>query len=160
MPIDVGSSVTGVFSYLKDRVWKKVQGWMEQCLSTGGKEVLIKVVAQAIPMYSMACFRLPRGLCKHIDGLLRDFWWGSKEGKQKTCWVAWDDMSMPKGLGVLGFRNIELFNLALLGAPSLAHFVGSRFSQCKGPQSSLFPSNRYVGSRCGFISITDMESYC
>jgi hypothetical protein len=56
MPIDVGSSVTGAFSYLKDRVWKKVQGWMEQCLWTGGKEVLIKVVAQAIPTYSMACF--------------------------------------------------------------------------------------------------------
>jgi hypothetical protein len=116
MPIDVGSSVTGVFSYLKDRVWKKVQGWMEQCLWTGGKEVLIKVVARAIPTYSMACFRLPRGLCKHIDGLLRDFWWGGKEGKRKTCWVAWDDMSMPKGLGGLGFRNIKLFNLALLGA--------------------------------------------
>jgi hypothetical protein len=86
---------------------------MEQCLSAGGKEVLIKAVTQAIPTYSMACFRLPRGLCKHIDGL-RDFWWDSKEGKRKTCWVTWDDMSMPKGLGSLGFRNIELFNLALL----------------------------------------------
>jgi hypothetical protein len=29
MPIDVGLSVTSVFSYLKDRVWKKVQGWLE-----------------------------------------------------------------------------------------------------------------------------------
>jgi hypothetical protein len=56
MPIDVGSSVTGAFSYLKDRVWKKVQGWMEQCLWTRGKEVLIKAVAQAIPTYSMASF--------------------------------------------------------------------------------------------------------
>jgi hypothetical protein len=27
---------------LKDRVWRKVQGWMEQSLSVGGKEVLIK----------------------------------------------------------------------------------------------------------------------
>ena len=88
MPTDVGPSITGAFSYLKDRVWKKVQGWMEQSLSTGGKEVLIKAVAQAIPTYSMACFRLPRGLCKHIDSLLRDFWWGSKEGKRRTCWVA------------------------------------------------------------------------
>ena len=74
MPTDVGSSIIGAFSYLKDRVWKKVQGWMEQCLSTGGKEVLIKAVAQAILTYSKACFCLPRGLCKHIDGLLRDFW--------------------------------------------------------------------------------------
>ena len=63
MPTYGGSSVMGAFSYLKDRVWKKVQGWMEQSLSAGGKEVLIKAVAQAIPTYSMACFRLPRGLC-------------------------------------------------------------------------------------------------
>jgi hypothetical protein len=84
MPTDVGSSVTSAFSYLKDRVWKKVQGWMEQSLSAGGKEVLIKAVAQAISTYSMACFRLPRGLCKHIDSLLCDFWWGSKEGKMRT----------------------------------------------------------------------------
>jgi hypothetical protein len=60
---------------------------MEQSLSSGGKEVLMKAVAQAIPTYSMACFRLPRGLCQHIDGLLRSFWWGSKEGKRRTCWV-------------------------------------------------------------------------
>ena len=92
MPTDVGSSVTGAFSYLKDRVWKKVQGWMEQSLSAGGKEVLIKAVAQAIPTYSIVCFRLPRGLCKHIDSLLRNFWWGSKEGKRKTCCVAGDDI--------------------------------------------------------------------
>ena len=44
MPIDVGSSVSGAFTYLKDRVWRKVQGWMEQSLSAGGKEVLNKAV--------------------------------------------------------------------------------------------------------------------
>jgi hypothetical protein len=85
LPSDVGVSTYGAFKYLKDRIWEKVQGWMERCLSAGGKEVLIKSVAQAIPTYSMSCFRLPRGLCQHIDSLLRNFWWGSKEGKRRTC---------------------------------------------------------------------------
>ncbi|KAK8447842.1 hypothetical protein SEVIR_8G166750v4 [Setaria viridis] len=62
----------------------------------------------------MSCFKLPRGLCKHIDGLLRSFWWGSKEGKRRTCWVARDDITKPKCAGGLGFRDIEMFNLALL----------------------------------------------
>jgi hypothetical protein len=42
MPTDVGSSTIGAFKYIKDRVWKKVHGWMEQTLPAGGKEVLIK----------------------------------------------------------------------------------------------------------------------
>ena len=114
MPSDVGNSVNGAFKYLKDRVWKKVQGWMEMLLSAAGKEVLIKSVAQAVPTFSMSCFRLPRGLCHHLDGLLQNFWWGCKDGKRKTCWVAWDDMTKPKYMGGLGFRDFELFNLALL----------------------------------------------
>ncbi|WVZ94535.1 LOW QUALITY PROTEIN: hypothetical protein U9M48_040416 [Paspalum notatum var. saurae] len=79
MPSDVGASVNGAFKYLKDRVWNKVQGWLEQCLSASGKEVLIKAAAQAVLTYSMSCFKLPRGLYQHLEGLMRKFWWGSKE---------------------------------------------------------------------------------
>jgi hypothetical protein len=85
MPTDVGSSRNGTFKFLRDRVWSKVKGWLEKILSAGVKEVLIKSVAQAIPVYSMACFRLPRGLCDRINSLIRQFWWGSKEGKRKPC---------------------------------------------------------------------------
>jgi hypothetical protein len=53
MPSDVGSSKNGAFKYLKDRLWAKIQGWMEKLLSSAGKEVLIKSIAQAIRVYSM-----------------------------------------------------------------------------------------------------------
>ena len=114
LPSDVGRAKEGSFKYLKDRIWKHVQGWMEKALSVGGKEVLIKSVAQAIPTYSMACFKLPRGLCLHINGMLRKFWWGSKKGERKTAWVSWEVMTQPKFMGGMGFRDIERFNLALL----------------------------------------------
>ena len=115
LPTDVGRAKEGCFRYLKDRIWKHVQGWMAKCLSGGGgEEVLIKSVAQAIPTYSMACFKLPRGLCEHINGLIRKFWWGSKKGERKTAWVSWKTMTLPKFMGGLGFRDIELFSLALL----------------------------------------------
>jgi len=90
VPSDVGTATNGAFKYLKDRVWSRVEGWLEQCLSAGGKEILKKAVAQAIPTYSMSCFRLPKGLCEHLTSLMRNFWWGCKDGKRKTCWVAWD----------------------------------------------------------------------
>jgi hypothetical protein len=85
MPSDVGNCKNGAFKCLKDRVWKRVQGWIEQILSVGGKEVLIKAMTQAIPTYSMSCFKLPRGLCDQINSLIRSFWWGSKMGKRRTC---------------------------------------------------------------------------
>jgi hypothetical protein len=95
MPADVGSSKNGAFKFLRDRVWKKILGWMEILLSVGGKEILIKSVAQAIPTFSMSCFKLPRGLCEHINSMIRKFWWGSKEGKRRVCWVSWEAMTQP-----------------------------------------------------------------
>ena len=67
MPTDVGSSKNGAFKYLKDRVWDKVKGWMEKILSSGGKEVLIKSIAQSIPTYIMSIFKLPLGLCDELN---------------------------------------------------------------------------------------------
>jgi hypothetical protein len=62
----------------------------------------------------MACFKLPRGLCEHINAMIRKFWWGSWDDKRKPSWVSWKEMCKPKHMGGLGFRDIELFNLALL----------------------------------------------
>ena len=144
MPSDVGASVNGAFKYLKDRVWKRVQGWMEKSLSAGGNEVLIKAVAQAIPTYSMSCFKLPRGLCESIDGVLRKFWWASKEGKRKTCWVAWIDMTMPKFSGGLGFRDIELFNLALLAQQAWRVLQDPGSLSARILKSVYFPNRNFL----------------
>jgi hypothetical protein len=73
MPSDVGRSKIGAFKYLKDQIWKKIQGCMELIRSMGGKEVLIKAMVMAILTFSMSCFKLPRGLCLAINAMLRSF---------------------------------------------------------------------------------------
>jgi hypothetical protein len=35
LPSSVGRSINGCFKYLKDRVWKRVEGWMEKLLASG-----------------------------------------------------------------------------------------------------------------------------
>lgn len=63
MPSDIATSKLWAFKYLKDRLWSKVKGWIEKTLSFTSKEVLIKSVAQAVPVCLMSCFKIPRGLC-------------------------------------------------------------------------------------------------
>jgi hypothetical protein len=46
--------------------------------------------------------------------MLQKFWWGSKEGKRKTAWFSWETMCTPKYAGGICYRDIELFNLAML----------------------------------------------
>lgn len=58
LPIYIGRSKAKAFQYLKDRIWKRIQGWKEKMLSKAGKEILVKAVAQAIPTYAMRCLVL------------------------------------------------------------------------------------------------------
>ncbi|KAK3224955.1 hypothetical protein Dsin_004817 [Dipteronia sinensis] len=82
--------------------------------SFDGTEVLIKAVAQAIPTYSMRLFQLPIGLCKDLSAITSKFLWGSRDGKRKISWVSWDKLCLPKPCGGLGFKDLSLFNQALL----------------------------------------------
>ncbi|XP_050207383.1 uncharacterized protein LOC126656807 [Mercurialis annua] len=80
----------------------------------GGREVLIKSIAMAIPVFAMSCFLLPKSLGKEINKILSNFWWGQKSNERKLHWVSWNKMCQAKGVGGIGFRDLEAFNLALL----------------------------------------------
>jgi len=56
LPSIIGKSKIEVFAEIKERVGRKLSGWKEKILSIGGREILIKAVAQAIPTYTMSCF--------------------------------------------------------------------------------------------------------
>lgn len=83
-------------------------------MTTANKEILIKAVAQAVPSYSMSCFLLPKKLSDEFTGLSRQFWWGQVKDEKKLVWLSWDKMCMPKEMGGMGFKDLHLFNLALL----------------------------------------------
>jgi hypothetical protein len=149
MPSDVGRATNGAFKFLKDRIWKRIQGWLELLLSAGGKEILIKAVVQAIPTYSMSCFKLPRGLCEAINSLIRNFWWGSRDGQRKTCWVSWEEMTTPKYAGGMGFRDIELFNLALLARQAWRILQNPETLSAKILKAVYFPTSNFLEEEVG-----------
>ena len=83
-------------------------------LSQIGKEILIKAMAQAIPAYTMSVFKLPDTLCDEMTSMVRSFWWGQTNGRNKMAWLSRDKVYVPKFDGDLGFWNLKAFNLALL----------------------------------------------
>ena len=76
LPSLVGRRKKANFNFIKEKVWRKLQGWEEKLLSQAGREILIKAVVQAIPTYTMSCFKLPLGLWNELESLIRKFWWG------------------------------------------------------------------------------------
>jgi hypothetical protein len=88
MPTQFGRSKVQDFNFIMDRVIKKLKGWKERNLSFAGRGVLIKAVAQAIPVFVMSCFLLPQDICDRIERAVCQFWWGSGSDSKKIHWVS------------------------------------------------------------------------
>lgn len=114
LPTFVGRSKKIVFQGILDRVWKKIKGWKERCLSRAGREVLLKSVAQAIPTYAMQCFKIPEGLINNMNSICRNFWWGQRGSEHKLALISWNRMCRSKDAGGIGLRDLSAFNDALL----------------------------------------------
>lgn len=111
LPVYMERSKASMFAYLKERVWKKIQGWKEKLLSKAGK-TLITAVAQAIPSYAMSCFDLTKSLCDDMSQMICRFWWGQQDKENKMHWVSWEKICQRKEKGGLGYRDLHLFGTA------------------------------------------------
>lgn len=129
LPSLVGRGKRESFNYIKERVWKKLQGWEGKFLSQVRHEVLVKSVIQAILTFAMGCFKLPLGLCNDIEVLIKIFWWGQRGEWRKIYRLQWDEMTKSKMVGSMGFQDLALFNDSLLAKQTwcLLHNTDSLF---------------------------------
>ena len=114
LPTHVGKSRVRAFISLKDRVGQRLSGWSNKMISWAGREVLIKAVAQAVPIYAMSIFKLPKDFCSSLQAMINRFWWGHDPDKRKIHRVGSDRLCASKREGGLGFRHLESFNDAML----------------------------------------------
>ncbi|KAM6556293.1 hypothetical protein CsatB_003312 [Cannabis sativa] len=82
--------------------------------SLAGRATLITSVGLALSVYTMQTTKLSKKCSLKIDGMVRDFWWGCKQGKWGICLKAWDHLCLPKSRGGLGFCKTGEMNKALL----------------------------------------------
>ena len=152
LPTLVGRAKYQTFSYLKDRVWKKLQGWKGRMLSRAEKEMLIKAVAQSIPTYTLGVFLLPVKLCDELNVMSAKFWWGQVRNERKIHWKNWSILSWPKYEVGMGFRDLRFFNLAILAKHGwrLLHDQSSLLFQCF--KARYFP-------QCNFLDAVESPNY-
>lgn len=79
LPEKIHGSKIQVF-FLRDRLQKRINILSVKFLSKGGKEVLIKSIAQVFPTYVMSCFFSLKKFALSLAVLLQNF--GGKQGKK------------------------------------------------------------------------------
>ena len=114
LPMVSGKSKVNTFKEIQEKITKRVMGWKEKLISKVGREILIKTIAQAIPIYSICLFKLPNAICDKINSLLSNYWWGQTKDEKKIHWINWENLCKDKKKGGMGFRDISAFNLAML----------------------------------------------
>jgi hypothetical protein len=114
LPTALGRAADDQFEHIIAKIKKLVNGYAAKNLSGAAREVLIKAICQAIPTYSMSCFRLSKKMCKRITSIIARYCWGGNELKRKIHWKQWCDIAIPKVMGGMGFRDIQLLNQSML----------------------------------------------
>jgi hypothetical protein len=150
LPVVFGRSKKVVFSLVQDRVWKKLKGWKEKCLSRAGKEILIKSIVQSIPNYIMSCYKLPDECCKEIEYMAAKFWWGSKDRERKIHWMSWDRMAKAKKIGGMDFRGFRDFNTALLGKQCWRLLTAEESLLGRIFKSRYYPRTSFMEAKLGY----------
>lgn len=137
------------FQRLCDRLRARIIGWGSCMLSQGGKEVFIKAVLQAMPIFSMSCFLLPKSLCVEMEKILNRFWWGKGGNRHDLHWSCWFDLCQAKDDGGLNFRDMGKFNIALLAKQGWRLITKSDSLLARILKARYYPRSSFWEARLG-----------
>lgn len=145
LPSVLGRNKKAIFRYIEQRILERIGNWQHKFISKADKEVLIKSIAQALPIFTMSIFLLPNHICDTIEKCLNRYWWSSGGNQQKGIhWLSWSRLSSPKKYGGMGFKRFREFNLAFLAKQGWRLLIKPDSLVCKLLKAKYFP-------RCGFL---------
>ena len=62
-----------VFSFIRDRIWKRIHGWKNHMLSKADKTIMITLVAQILSTYNISVFLISLILCNELQWMMSNF---------------------------------------------------------------------------------------
>lgn len=98
VPILLGLVLKAYFSYIIERLQKKLSGWKANILSIAGRRTLVQSFTSTTLAYSMRTMELPSSICENIDCLNRNFF-GVSDSRKKIHLINWNRICMSKDQG-------------------------------------------------------------
>ena len=114
IPISNKHLNTSAFSFLPQKLYKRLDPWKGKHLTSGGRQILSNTCLSSIPLYCMGFYWLQDGVHKKMDSIRANFLWQGTEDKFRYHMAKWEMVSRPKDQGGLGIINTRLMNDCLL----------------------------------------------
>lgn len=150
LPSMVGQNKCEVLGFINTRIINRVKGWCNRFLSKAGREVLLKNVLQAIPVYAMSVVLLPRGVVREVEIVMNAFWWGrGGEGRKGIHWQTWHRLCIPKKWGRMGFKKLREFYIALLSKQAWRIIENPNSLVACIIKAKYFPNSTFLEARKG-----------
>uniref|UniRef100_A0A2N9IF07 Reverse transcriptase zinc-binding domain-containing protein n=1 Tax=Fagus sylvatica TaxID=28930 RepID=A0A2N9IF07_FAGSY len=115
LPLGAKAKSKAIWDPILEKMERKLAGWQRMYLPKGGRVTLIKSTLSSLPTYYLSLFPIPSSVALRIDKIQRDFLWGGIGDGKRFHLINWHQVCQPLKFGGLGFRNIRIFNQALLG---------------------------------------------
>lgn len=135
------------YSFLLDRMRKKLTSWKASTLSFDGRVTLAQSSLSNIPGYTMQTCSIPMAVCEEAERICRDFIWGSSPTRRKCHLISWEKLCKPKNAGGLGFRSLCTLNMA--------HMMKLGWQVVANPEKLWVQAMRSK-YRCGSQTMPDM----
>ena len=101
--------------YLVDKMTARIRVWYARNLSYTAWLQLVNSVLMSITNYWFQAVILPKKVIRQVNAICRSFLWhGSSEAKSPGN-TNWEKVCKPKKEGGLGIRNLETWNLDVIG---------------------------------------------
>ncbi|GKV02024.1 hypothetical protein SLEP1_g14511 [Rubroshorea leprosula] len=115
IPVEANPKKLSTWAPVIDCLRHKLSNWKCESLSFGGRIVLLNAILSSILVYFFSTMRAPKKVSNLLALIQRRFLWGGKEGYRKIAWVSWEKVCRSRKEGGLGVKDLDRFNMALLG---------------------------------------------